>query len=62
MKSYRKLRLKKNKTKNKRRKNRLRGGGCARCPDCGAPRVMHTDTFDGETYEKCFCVSCGDYT
>ena len=51
MKSYRKLRLKKNKTKNKKRKNRLRGGDRCVCPACFSSRAECTDNLD-------YVISC----
>jgi hypothetical protein len=58
MKSYRKLRLKKNRTKNKKRKNRLRGGNLNpegnKCTRCGSTNL---DCIN--YYGQCLCLSCG---
>ena len=60
MKSYRKLRSKKNKTKNKRnKKSKVRGGGSfqleKRCPYCKEYKLMECPVGD----VICICPTCG---
>ena len=61
MKSYRKMRLKQNKTKNKRRKNKMKGGDkCPKCPVCGSSSTqVHKNYYNEE--EKCYCQNCKKY-
>ena len=66
MKSYRKMRLKKNKTKNKKRnKNRLSGGSlsCGKCPKCRANNTV-VSANRGQQWCACnnpLCLHTWDY-